>query len=42
MNYKLKLICSCIFEFFTCRKKPQNNEDDLIEYYKIYDSNSNK
>lgn len=39
MNYNLTLIFSCIFEFFTCRKKPNNDEDDLLEYHQIYDNN---
>ena len=39
MSYNLRLIFSCIFEFFTCRKKPHDDDDDLLEYHRIYDNN---
>lgn len=35
----LKYILSCIIDFFTCRKKPNDNQDELLEYHKIYDNN---
>ena len=37
MMNNIKSLFSCIFEFFTCRKKPYNDEDDLLEYHIIYD-----